>query len=161
VGAIARRRPAPAIAPERADEWGILRDLPEGTPVLVVIRGETSVAGEVIAIDSCGMRLRTADGEGLTVARADVREVRIKTAGMSPGASLGVGALFGGLAGLVVGRAKECACELHGLSTAFGTVSGIAVGTIVGWKFGTGHDDRPSRVIYSSDGLAHAVGGCR
>ena len=161
VGAIARKRPVPAaVAVTKADEWAVVRDLPQHTAVLVVVRGDTSVAGEVIAADSCGIRVRTSGGEPMTIGREDVREVRVKSPGMSPGTSLGVGALFGGLTGFVIGRAKECACELHGLSTAFGTVSGIAAGTIVGWKLGSGRDDKPSRVIYASEGPTRLGTGC-
>ena len=165
VTAIATRRPAPSrTAPlnkEEPDDWSIVRDLPEHAAIAVLVRGDEFISGELVDADSCGIRLRTSSGESMLIGREDVREVRVKSA-MGAGAALGMGALFGALSGFVIGRAKECACELHGLSTAFGTVSGLAAGTIVGWKLGQGGNNQPSRVIYATYGPPRpsATAGC-
>jgi hypothetical protein len=139
-------------ASERSNDWDNARGLAPGTRVTVSTDQEPFVKGTLISMSDDTLHLQSRRGRPWTIARADVREIRVghKIGG---GQGLAIGLLLGGVAGYLAGGAT--ACEPHvcggerGLAVAGGTLQGVFLGGIGGFVAGQAVQSRPGRLVYA------------
>ena len=132
---------------ERTNDWNAIRQLKEGTRILVTTSQDRSIRGRTSTVSEDALRMIDRQGHDQMLRREDVREVRLDHR-LSVGQYVGLGLLIGGWAGVAIGRASECDCELRGLGTAMGAISGTIGGAIGGWMIGDAMNARPRRLIY-------------
>ena len=105
-------------------------------------RASTQRSGDWSAVQ----RLRP--GTQGSVLREDVSTVRLPHKRILE--YVGLGLLFGGAGGLIIGAASDCDyCELRGLATMVGAVYGAAGGAFGGLMVGSTLNDRPERLVYA------------
>jgi len=134
---LALATPAPVRAGPIPTDWSALRHVKVGTKVAVHLHGGAVHKGSLTALDEDGLTVH-AQGGPLTLARADVREVR--KARRSVGRKI-AGFLLGAAAGAVGGAylgaaAVDTSCTFCEDNAVFGAVLGFLGGAIVGAAVG-------------------------
>jgi len=129
---------------QRSGDWSAVQRLRPGTRVRVTARQGPATTGRVTAVSESSLHLGT---QG-SVRREDVSTVRLPHKRILE--YVGLGLLFGGAGGLMIGAASDCDyCELRGLATMVGAVYGAAGGAFGGLMVGSTLNDRPERLVYA------------
>ncbi len=143
----------PAHAQAQLDDWTAVAAVREGTRVVVTTRDGREIAARLRQMGADAVSLKVRWGRTRTVARADVREVRLGHQ-LGAGQLAGLGLLAGAVGGLVSGHASSCGpgapAEECGLASAGGLVFGALLGGVAGLVAGQAVHARPGRLIYAA-----------
>jgi hypothetical protein len=159
---VGRNRPAgrtpwvneTTIQAGNSDDWNAVQRLRRGTRLVIRSAQFQRLRGRISAVDDVTLRVVDHRGNDRVLRRQDVREVRLDDPRFTTAKYAGLGALVGGGVGLAVGHATECGdCELRGLNTFVGGISGAAIGVVAGWKIGSRVGPKPGRLIYRQPGF--------
>ena len=137
---------------EGSDDWDAVRQLEDGTPVLVTTQQDRRINGKLAGVSDDRLQVVVGWGRKQALLRDDIREVRIGHR-LSVGQHAGLGLLLGAAGGFLVGSAA--ACDPHvcggerGLAIAGGLVYGTLMGGIGGFVVGEAVHTRSGRLVYA------------